>query len=89
MPPERILGLPVYTSSQIRTDLGGGTDESRMMLVGDTKTIMLADGGQTEITILKELFARQFKIGVLASKEIDFGIRREEDIQFLTGLTTT
>jgi len=89
MPAERILGLPVFTSSQIRTDLGVGSDESRMMLVSDAKTIMLADGGQTEITILKELYALQFKIGVLASKEIDFGIKREADLQFLTGLTTS
>ena len=89
MPPERILGLPVYTSSKIRTDLGVGANESRIMLVGNVKTIMLADGGQTEITILKELYALQFKIGVLASKEIDFGIRREAEIQFLTGLTTS
>jgi len=89
MPADRILGLPVYTSSKIRSDLGVGSDESRAMLVGDVKTIMLADGGQTEITILKELYALQFKVGVLASKEIDFGIRREADIQFLTGLTTS
>ena len=89
MPSERILGLPVYTSSKIRTDLGVGSDESRAMLVGNVKSIMLADGGQTEITILKELYALQFKIGVLASKEIDFGIRREAEIQFLTGLKTS
>jgi len=89
MPQDRLLGLPVYTSSKIRTDLGVGSDESRAMLVGNTKAIMLADGGQTEITILKELYALQFKIGVLASKEIDFGIRREAELQFLTGLTTS
>lgn len=89
MPSERLLGLPVYTSSKIRTDLGVGSDESRAMLVGNVKTIILADGGETEITILKELYALQFKIGVLASKEIDFGIRREAEIQFLTGLTTS
>jgi len=88
MPADRILGLPVYTSSQIRTDLGAGA-ASRAMLVGDVKAIMLADGGETEITILKELYALTFRIGVLASREIDFGIRREEDIQFLTGLTLT
>jgi len=89
MPAERILGLPVFTSSQIRTDLGVGSDESRLMLVGNKNTIMLADGGQTEITILKELYALQFKIGVLASKEIDFGIKREAELQFLTGLKTS
>jgi len=89
MPPDRILGLPVYTSSKIRTDLGAETNESRAMLVGNVKTIMLADGGQTEITIMKELYALQFKIGVLASKEIDFGVRREAEIQFLTGLKTS
>jgi len=89
MPPDRILGLPVYTSSQIRTDLGVGSTESRLMLVGNVKSIMLADGGQTEISVLKELWALQFKLGVLASKEIDFGIRNEAELQFLTGLTTT
>jgi len=89
MPPDRVLGLPVYTSSKIRTDLGAGSDESRMMLVGNVKSIMLADGGETEITILKELYRLQFKIGVLAGKEIDFGIQREEELQFLTGLTTS
>jgi len=89
MPQDRLLGLPVFTSSKIRTDLGVGSDESRAMLIGNTKAIMLADGGQTEITILKELYALQFKIGVLASKEIDFGIRREAELQFLTGLTTS
>ena len=85
MPPNKILGLPVYTSSQIRTDLGTGSD-SRLMLVGDKNQIMLADGGQTEITILKELFARQFQIGVLASREIDFGVQQEKQLQFLTGI---
>jgi len=89
MPPNRILGLPVYTSSQIRTDLGGTTDESRAMLVGNKKTIMLADGGQTEITILKELYALTFQIGVLASKEIDFGVQNEQELQFLTSLRTS
>ena len=87
MPPTRILGLPVYTSSKIRTDLGVGADESRLMLVGNTKSIMLADGGQTEISVLKELYALQFKIGVLASKDIDFGLRNPAELQFLTGLT--
>jgi len=85
MPPNRILGLPVYTSSQIRTDLGTGSD-SRLMLVGDKNQIMLADGGQTEITILRELFARQFQIGILASREIDFGVQQEKQLQFLTGI---
>ena len=89
MPSDRLLGLPVFTSSKIRTDLGVGSDESRAMLVGNKNAIMLADGGQTEITILKELYALQFKIGVLAAKEIDFGIRREAELQFLTGLTTS
>jgi len=85
MPPNRILGLPVYTSSQIRTDLGTGSD-SRLMLVGDKNQIMLADGGQTEITILRELFSRQFQIGILASREIDFGVQQEKQLQFLTGI---
>ena len=85
MPPNRILGLPVYTSSQIRTDLGTGSD-SRLMLVGDKNQIMLADGGQTEITILKELFARKFQVGLLASREIDFGVQQEKQLQFLTGI---
>jgi len=89
MPPNRILGLPVYTSSQIRTDLGGTTDESRAMLVGNKKTIMLADGGETEITILKELYARTFQIGLLASKELDFGVQNEQELQFLTSLRTS
>ena len=89
MPPNRILGLPVYTSSQIRTDLGGTTDESRAMLVGNKKTIMLADGGQTEITILKELYALTFQIGLLASQEIDFGVQNEQELQFLTSLRTS
>ena len=86
MPPERILGLPVYTSSQIRTDLGVGADESRAILVANKNSIMLADGGDTEITILKELYRLQFKIGVLAGRDIDFGLWREEDLQILTGL---
>jgi HK97 family phage major capsid protein len=88
MPSERVLGLPVFTSSQIRTDLGVASNESRMILVGNKNAIMLADGGETELTILKELYRLQFKIGVLAMKEIDFGIRREEELQILTGLKT-
>ena len=85
-PPDRILGLPVYTSSQIPTDLGTGADT--YAICGNGGTYAIAQGGGIEILVDPYTLSKQLKIQLIAVFEVDGGPRRVEEFQVLNGITT-
>jgi len=85
-PPDRILGLPVYTSSQIPIDLGTGADT--YIGCGNIPTYAIAQGNGIEILVDPYTLSAQLKIQIIAVTEVDGGPRRIEEFQFLTGVTT-
>ena len=87
-PPDRILGLPVYTTSQIPINLGGGNDETYVFLIGVTRDYAIADGGTLEILVDPYTLAGKLSIRLIAVHEIDGGPRRVEGVQLLTGVKT-
>ena len=86
-PPDRILGLPVYTSSQIPITLGGG-DETYIVLCGVGGDYAVADGGQLEILVDPYTLSRKLQVQLIAVHEVDGGPRRLESFQLLTGVQT-
>ena len=83
-PPDRILGLPVYTSSQIPINLSGS---ETYIGCGNAPTYAIAQGNGIEILVDPYTLSRQLKIQIIAVMEVDGGPRRIEEYQFLTGVT--
>jgi len=84
-PPDRILGLPVYTSSQIPITLGAGSET--YMVCGNANTYAIAQGGGIEILVDPYTLSAQLKIQIVAVFEVDGGPRRIDEFQVLTGVT--
>lgn len=87
-PPNRILGLPVYTTTQIPTNLGAGGDESFIVL-GYFPDFAIAEGGGIEIKVLRERYADNLQIGIRAVHRVDGVPRQPDKFQILTGVTTS
>jgi len=87
-PPNRILGLPVYTTSQIPVNLGAGGNESFIVL-GNFPDFAIAEGGGIEIKVLRERYAEHLQIGIRAVHRVDGVPRQPDKFQILTGVTTS
>jgi HK97 family phage major capsid protein len=77
--PNRLLGMPVYTSTQITAG---------EILLGNFPEFIIAEGGPLEIQILREADAKQLKIDILAVTRIDGVARQIHSFQRLYGITS-
>ncbi|MFA5054203.1 MAG: phage major capsid protein [Parcubacteria group bacterium] len=87
-PPDRVLGLPVFTSSQIPITLGSPAVETYMVLAGYRPDYVIADGPGLEILVDPYTLSRKLQVQLIAVHEVDGGPRRVESFQFLTGVKT-
>jgi len=87
-PPDRVLGYPVYTTTQIPVNLGGGGNETYIVFCGIGRDYTIADGGAIEILVDPYTLSRKLQVQLIAVHEVDGGPRRLEAFQLLTGVTT-
>lgn len=75
---KQLLGLPVYTTTQLATSY---------ILLGDFRDYAIAEDGGVEIKVLREKYADQLQVGVVAVHRVDGAPRQLGDFQILTGIT--
>lgn len=76
---KQIAGFPVSTSTQI---------SSGYVLIGNFSEFFIAEGGSILIKILREKYADQLAIGVVASQEVDGLARQIKEFELLSGITS-
>jgi HK97 family phage major capsid protein len=69
--PDRLLGIPVYTSAAMPTI----TNSAKIGVIGDFGNYsVLAERGTYSMRVMKELFAGSGQVGYLATNRVDFSI---------------
>ena len=77
--PDRLLGYPIYTSAYVPTIEAG----KPVVAFGDYSYYNIGDRGSRSFSELKELFAGQGMIGMLAKERVDGKLVLPEAIQIL------
>ena len=75
---KQLLGLPVYTTTQVATSY---------ILLGNFPNYAIAEDGGIEIKVLREKYADQLQVGVVAVHRVDGAPRQLGEFQILTGIT--
>lgn len=75
----RVFGLPVFKSSQFSND---------SILVANMSEFFIAESGGIEIQVLREKYADQLAIGILAVHRVDGIARQTAEFRLLTGITS-
>lgn len=76
---KQIFGYPVFTSTQI---------DSGYILIGDFSEYFIAEGGGIEIMVLRERYADQLAVGLVAVQEFDGLARQTAEFELLAGITS-
>lgn len=70
----QIFGLPVYTSTQLNT---------AHIIIGNFPSYAIADSGPLAIKVLREAYADQLQIGIVASHRTDGAPRQAAEFQII------
>lgn len=82
----QLLGHPVYTSTQLPTNLGAGTNESQIALVPMDQIVVAIDQEPT-ITVLTERYGDYDQIAIRITARADIGVVNPEAVIILDNVT--
>lgn len=84
--PPIIRDVPRYTSNQVPTNLGGGSDES-IIVCGDWSQAYVAVRAPLTVVPLRERFAAELSVGFLAYARLDVAVPHPEAFHVIRGIT--
>jgi HK97 family phage major capsid protein len=82
----RLLGVPVHITTQLATDGGAGTNESRIILADMTQVAVGRDQ-DVSVTLLEETFADWDQLGIRVVARFDCGLLNAAGVVVLNGVT--
>lgn len=82
----RLLGIPVYVTTQIPKNGGAGTNESRIVLA-DMSQVAVGRDQDVTVTLLSERYADFDQVGIRVTARFDVGLLNAEGIVVLNGVT--
>jgi len=74
-----LFGYPIFLSTQITTGY---------ILIGNFSEFFIAEGGAMRIRVLRELYADQLQVGIVASHKVDGLARQINEFELLSGITS-
>lgn len=82
----RLLGVPVHVTTQIATNGGVGTNESRIILA-DMSQVAVGRDQDVTVALLAETYADFDQVGIRVTARFDIGLLNAEGVVVLNGVT--
>jgi HK97 family phage major capsid protein len=83
---DRLLGIPVYPTTQLPTNGGAGTSESTIVLA-DMSQVAVGRDHDVSVTFLAERYADYDQVGIRVTARYDIGALNPEGIVVMQGVT--